>query len=102
MNDLIRKPLAEIIGLIRNRDVSPVEVAEAHLQQIASLNPKLNAVVTVAPDVIERAKQAEEAVMRGDELGPLHGAPMTIKDTIETAGLRSTSGSVMRALTSVS
>jgi len=97
VNDLIRKPLGEIVGLIRNRDVSPVEVAEAHLQQISRLNPKLNAVVTVAPDVIERAKQAEAAVMRGDELGPLHGAPMTIKDTIETAGLRSTSGSVMRA-----
>ena len=97
MNDLIRKPLGEIVGLIRNRDVSPVEVAEAHLQQISRLNPTLNAVVTVAPDVIERAKQAEAAVMRGDELGPLHGAPMTIKDTIETAGLRSTSGSGMRA-----
>jgi Asp-tRNA(Asn)/Glu-tRNA(Gln) amidotransferase A subunit family amidase len=56
----------------------------------------LNAIVTIAPDVIERAKAAEAAVMRGDELGALHGVPVTIKDTIETAGLRTTSGSVIR------
>jgi Asp-tRNA(Asn)/Glu-tRNA(Gln) amidotransferase A subunit family amidase len=93
MNDL---SLSQIAKLIRNREISPVEVAEKCLQRIASLNPELNAIVTVAPDVIERAKAAETAVMRGDELGALHGVPVTIKDTIETAGLRTTSGSVIR------
>ena len=97
MNDLNTKPLTTIAKLIHNREVSPVEVAEAHLEQISRLNPALNAIVTVAPDVLERARSAEAAVMRGDSLGALHGIPVTIKDTIETAGLRTTSGSKMRA-----
>lgn len=97
MNDLNTKQLTKIAELIRNRDVSPVEVAEAHLEQISRLNPALNAIITVARDVMERARDAEEAVMRGDRLGALHGIPVTIKDTIETAGLRTTSGSKMRA-----
>ena len=97
MNDLNSKPLTTIAELIRNRDVSPVEVAEAHLEQISRLNPALNAIVTVAPDVMERARDAEATVMRGDRLDALHGIPVTIKDTIETAGLRTTSGSKIRA-----
>jgi Asp-tRNA(Asn)/Glu-tRNA(Gln) amidotransferase A subunit family amidase len=82
--------------MIRNREVSPVEVAQAHLDRIARLNPELNAIVTLAPDVIERARVAEAAVMRGETVGALHGVPLTIKDTIETAGIRTTSGSKMR------
>jgi len=97
MNDFITKPLTTIAELIGSRRVSPVEVAEAHLQQISKLNPALNAIVTLTPDVMKRAKIAEEAVMRGDSLGALHGIPITIKDTIETAGIRTTSGSKMRA-----
>ncbi len=73
-----------------------MEVAQAHLDQISRLNPALNAIVTLAPDVLERARSAEAAVMRGDDLGGLHGVPITIKDTIETAGLRTTSGSLIR------
>lgn len=97
MNDLISNSLTTMARLIRERKASPVEVAEAHLQQISRLNPALNAIVTLAPDLMERAKAAEDAVMRGDNLGALHGIPITIKDTIETAGLRTTSGSKMRA-----
>jgi Asp-tRNA(Asn)/Glu-tRNA(Gln) amidotransferase A subunit family amidase len=97
VKDLSIKTLTKLAELIRNREVSPVEVAEAHLEQISRLNPALNAIVTVAPDVLERARDAEAAVMRGDRLGALHGIPLTIKDTIETAGLRTTSGSKMRA-----
>jgi len=85
--------LSEIARLINTREVSPVEVVEAHLEQISALNPRLNAIVTLAPDVLERAKAAERAVTTG----PLHGVPITIKDTIETAGIRSTSGSVLRS-----
>jgi Asp-tRNA(Asn)/Glu-tRNA(Gln) amidotransferase A subunit family amidase len=85
--------LEKIARLIQKREVSPVEVVEAHLAQISRLNPALNAIVTVAPDVLERAKEAENAK---DPAGPLHGVPITIKDTIETAGIRSTSGSVLR------
>ena len=85
--------LEKIAGLIKTRKVSPVEVVQAHLEQISRLNPALNAIVTIAPDVLERAKAAEEAK---DRSGLLHGVPITIKDTIETAGIRSTSGSVLR------
>src|ERR1051325_8059861 len=84
--------LAEIARLIRTRAVSPVEVVEAHLERIARLNPALNAIVTVAPAVLERAKAAEKSEARG----PLHGLPITVKDTIETAGILTTSGSVLR------
>jgi amidase len=89
--------LKELVKAIRDREVSPVEVAQTYLERIERLNPALNAVVTVAPDVIERAREAEAALMRGDAVGGLHGVPLTIKDTIETAGLRTTSGSKIRA-----
>jgi len=95
--DLIKQGLQTIARLIREREVSPVEVAEAHLERIARLNPELNAIVTLAPDVLERAREAEAALMRGDSVGSLHGVPLTIKDTIETAGIRTTSGSKVRS-----
>ena len=94
--DLIKETLGTMAAMIRKRQVSPVEVVEAHLEQIERLNPELNAIVTLAPDAIERARAAEIAVMRGAANGVLHGVPVTIKDTIETAGLRTTSGSKMR------
>src|ERR1051325_7095219 len=87
--DLVKQSLTEMARLIKTREVSAVEVVEAHLKQISELNPGLNAIVTLAPDVLERAKAAPA--------GPLHGVPVTIKDTIETVGLSSTSGSKMRA-----
>ncbi len=96
MKDLIATPLTRIAELIQARSVSPVEVAEAQLQQISKLNPELNAIVTVARDLMDRARAAESAMRRGDSLGPLHGVPLTIKDTIETAGIRTTSGSPIR------
>ncbi|HEU4874413.1 MAG TPA: amidase [Pyrinomonadaceae bacterium] len=96
MKDLVTLSLEELAWLIRERKVSPVEIAQAHLDRIAELNPALNAIVTLAPDVLQRAREAEAAVMRGDQLGSLHGVPVTIKDTIETADLRTTSGSVIR------
>ena len=89
--------LTSLVELIRSHKVSPVEVLQRHLDRIDLLNPQLNAIVTVAADAMAKAQQAEAAVMRGDALGPLHGVPITVKDTIETAGLRTTSGSVIRA-----
>jgi amidase len=97
MTDLVTQPLTNLAELVRSRKASPVELVEDHLQQIAKLNPKLNAVVTIAPDALERARAAEAAIMRGEVIGRLHGIPLTIKDTIETSGLRSTSGSPIRA-----
>jgi len=94
---IVDESLTRIAELIRSGAVSPVEVAEAHLDQIGKLNPHLNAIVTLAPDLLEKAKEAESALQRGGHVGPLHGVPVTIKDTIETAGLLSTSGSKLRA-----
>jgi amidase len=95
--DLIKKSLTELAKMIRERVVSPVEVVEAHLAQISKVNPRLNAIVTISSDLMDRARESEAALMSGRDLGELHGVPLTIKDTIETANLRTTSGSKLRA-----
>lgn len=97
MDELVSQAATVQAALIRKGDLSPVEVLEAYLDHIDQLNPTLNAIVALAPDAMEKAKEAETAVTRGDILGPLHGVPVTVKDTIETGGLRTTSGSAMRA-----
>src|SRR5258705_72077 len=97
MNDLSLQSIAFLAAQIAARKVSPVEVLQAHLDRIREINPQLNAIGTLATDALQRAKEAEAAVTRGDALGPLHGVPVTVKDTIETGGLRTTSGSAMRA-----
>jgi Asp-tRNA(Asn)/Glu-tRNA(Gln) amidotransferase A subunit family amidase len=97
MTDLCTKSATELTDLIRCGKVSPVEVLQSHLDRIDQLNPNLNAIVTLAPNAMEKAREAEAAVIRGYALGPLHGVPLTIKDTIETAGLRTTSGSRLRS-----
>ena len=92
--DLTRKSAIELAALIRSRAISPRELLDAHLTVIERVNPKLNAVVTLAADhARDAAHQAEAAVMRGDELGLLHGLPIAIKDTTRTAGIRTTFGS---------
>lgn len=82
---LCEHSLTALAELIRKREVSAAEVVEAYLERISRLNPELNAIVTLAPPVIENSQ------------GPLFGVPITVKDTIETAGLRTTSGSRIRA-----
>jgi aspartyl-tRNA(Asn)/glutamyl-tRNA(Gln) amidotransferase subunit A len=79
--------------LIRTKEVSAVEVVQAHLDRIDALNPKVNAIVTIADGARKAAKSAEAAVMAGDELGPLHGVPFTVKDSIDTAGVLTQRGS---------
>lgn len=95
--ELVNKSASELVALIRAGEASPVEVVDAHLRAIERINPKINAIVTLADDVRERAIQAEKAILRGESLGPLYGLPVTIKDTIDTAGLLTTSGSRVRA-----
>ena len=82
--------LAERIG---SRALSPVDVVNAFLERIDSVNPGLNAIVTLADEPTERARQAEAALMRGESWGPLHGVPFTIKDCIDTKAIRTTRGS---------
>jgi len=91
---LTRKSACELASLIRARAVSPLEVLDAHLAVIARVNPKLNAIVTlVAEKARDAARAAEAAVMRGSELGALHGLPLAVKDITRTAGIRTTFGS---------
>jgi Asp-tRNA(Asn)/Glu-tRNA(Gln) amidotransferase A subunit family amidase len=88
----------EIAARIRRKEVSPVEVARAHLDRIERRNPKLNAFVDCQPEVVlAQARNAEKALSRGDELGPLHGVPVSIKSSIDVAGHRSEAGTRLRA-----
>ena len=94
--DLTAKSATELAAQIRTRRISAVEVVEAHLKRIEQVNPSLNAIVTVASDALDCARAADEHLCDGI-VGPLHGVPLTIKDTIDTKGLRTTYGSRLRA-----
>src|ERR1700728_3124617 len=88
---LARKSARELARLVRTRAVSPVEVLDAHLAVIEQINPKLNAIVTLAAEEAhDRARRAEDAVVKGEALGPLHGLPIAVKDVTQTAGVRTT------------
>lgn len=93
MPDIAFRSALELVIAIRNREISSRELLEHYLKRIERYNPAINAIVTLD---VERARQqaedADAALARGDNLGPLHGLPITIKDTIETAGLRTTAG----------
>lgn len=84
---------ATLAELIRARELSPREVMQAHLDRIEAVNPKINAIGTVADGALEAAKAAEAAVLAGGDLGPLHGVPFTVKDSIDTAGVLTQRGS---------
>lgn len=91
---LTHRSATELARLIRDRAVSATEVMDAHLESIERLNPHLNAIVAVAQDAREQAAAHDQALARGDRIGPLHGVPFTAKDIIETAGLTTTLGMV--------
>lgn len=95
-DQLINRSVVELASLIKTKQLSPVEVVAAYFKRIERLNATVNAIVTLALDALDQAKTAEAAVFRGDVIGPLHGVPLTIKDTIATAGIRTTSGSRIR------
>ncbi|HWA43060.1 MAG TPA: amidase [Hypericibacter adhaerens] len=92
--DLCFTPATELAHRIREGRLSPVRVVENSLARIAEVNPKLNCFCFTYPDeAMEKAKQAERAVKRGDKLGLLHGVPIAIKDLTPTKGKRTTLGS---------
>jgi Asp-tRNA(Asn)/Glu-tRNA(Gln) amidotransferase A subunit family amidase len=83
--------------MVRLRQISPVALVDAHLLQIESRNPSLNAFVRVlADEAMDAARAAERAVMRGEVLGPMHGVPATVKDSFDMAGLPTYCGSRFR------
>ncbi len=84
----------ELARMIRTRAVSPVEVADAILGRIEQVNPRINAYCTITAEVARAAAtDAEELLMQGGELGPLHGVPYSLKDLTPTHGIRTTNGS---------
>jgi aspartyl-tRNA(Asn)/glutamyl-tRNA(Gln) amidotransferase subunit A len=88
----------ELAAKIRAREVSPTEVVEAFLDRIARVNPVVNAYVTVTADVARAEARAVEAALgRGDDVGPLAGVPVSIKDLLITKGIRTTRGSLLYA-----
>ena len=96
MSDLIWKTAVELRALIARRELSAAELLEAHLRQIERVNPQLNAIVTYLPDMArERARQLDEKQAHGESLGLLHGLPIAHKDLADTAGIRTTSGSLV-------
>jgi aspartyl-tRNA(Asn)/glutamyl-tRNA(Gln) amidotransferase subunit A len=92
--DLCYTPAVELVRLIRAKAISPVEVMDAVLARAEALNPRLNAICTWTADAARaRAREAEQAVMRSDPLGTLHGVPTTIKDLAFSKGVRTMAGS---------
>ncbi|MCK5923284.1 MAG: hypothetical protein KAG66_20260, partial [Methylococcales bacterium] len=92
MSKLIYRTATDLARLIREKKASAVEIVDAHLDQIAKHNPKVNAIVTLnTENARKRALEADEALAKGENWGPLHGVPITVKDAFETAGLRTTS-----------
>lgn len=84
----------ELARLVRERQVSASELLEAHLRRIERLNPSLNAIVSLVPEqAIEAAAEVDRRLARGEDVGPLAGLPMAVKDLVLTRGITTTSGS---------
>jgi amidase len=92
-NDLAFAPATEQLAALDAKDVSSAELVELYLSRIDEHNQPLNAIVTIDPDAARHAaKHADAARAEGQGLGPLHGLPITVKDSYETAGMRTVCG----------
>ena len=97
LQEIAHKSAVELRRLIGERELSPVQVVKACLHQIERWNNEVNAVVTLSPEVLGDARRAEQKIMSGEELGPLHGLPVGIKDITPVADMRTTFGSSVYA-----
>ena len=92
--DLHFRSIAELSDMIRQKEISPVELTQAYLDRIDALNERLGAFITVMREhALSQARQAERSIQAGDYLGPLHGIPVSIKDIIYTRGVLTSAGS---------
>ena len=87
MDDVYSASATQLIQAIRARDLSAQEVTAAFLARIEEVNPRLNAVTIIAGDALAQAAAADKRQADGEDLGPLHGLPFTVKDTFSTAGI---------------
>ena len=95
-NEMAFTPATELLELIATKKVSPVELTELYFSRIDRLDSQLNSYLLLTKDdAMKAARAAEQAVMRGEELGALHGLPISIKDTVMTKGVRTTHGSLV-------
>ncbi len=86
----------KLSGLIERKEVSPVEAVEAYLDRIDRVDGKLNSYITVCrEEALQAAREAEQAILRGSYLGPMHGIPTAVKDQFYTKGVRTTAGSTI-------
>ncbi len=92
MQDLAFAPALEQARLVREKEVSPVELVELYSKRISELNPKLDAYLTVVPELAMEAAREAEARLGSDDLPAFHGVPISIKDLDDTAGIRTTCG----------
>lgn len=92
--DVAMLPISELSARIRQRSISPVELAEAYLTRIEELDGQLHCYLTITADRARaEARRAEQEIGQGISRGPLHGIPIALKDLYDTAGIRTTSGS---------
>src|ERR1051325_770104 len=98
MDETIYASASELARAIRRKEVSSSEAVDAHYARIKKVNPTINAVLLLTEESArERAREADEALARGEVWGPLHGVPVTIKDAFEMAGVVSVGGTKGRA-----
>ena len=97
MADIIYQSAKSTAQAIQDREVSSVEVVQAHLDRIEEVNDRLNAVVRLCADrALDEAREADAALARGESKGALHGVPMTLKDSLDTEGVVTTGGTLGR------
>lgn len=93
---LTHLPATEMAEKVKKGKLSPTEITEAHLDRIEKRNNRTNAFITVTKELArEMAVEAERAVESGEDLGPLHGVPIAIKDLVDISGVRTSAGSLM-------
>jgi amidase len=94
LEEIAKCSATQLVKAIKDKKIKSIELIELFMERYNRLNPKINAIVATDFDVaLKRAQKADAAMAKGEDWGPLHGLPMTLKDGFETIGIRTTFGS---------